>query len=540
MNSSRLLGSALVCALAAGPCLVTGTASAAAPNLALGAAVTTSSTEDATLTGAKAVDGDTATRWASAEGVDPQWIQLDLRAAKEIRVIRLNWEAAYARSYRVEASDNGSSWRPLASTTTGDGGVDELAVSTTARYLRMTGTQRGTPYGYSLWEFEAFGSGGGSEEPPPPNGYVSGTLRPSVSQAEQDQVLRRYYDQWKANFLTTRCGGGQWAVQSTDADHPFVAEGQGYGMTITALMADVDPQARTAFDGILRFVKNHPSGIDRDLHAAEQDANCVSVNGGDSATDGDLEIAYGLLLADRKWGSSGEFNYKAEAVRIINAIKRSEVSPSTKLPYLGDWGNSGEYAKASRSSDWMPGHFRAFQRATGDSFWNDVRVATENATNKLQSQYAPGTGLLPDFVIDTTGNLRPPSGQFLEGPNDGKYSWNACRDPWRLGADAITTPGSAALNQARKLNTWIKQATGGDPNRIQIGYDLAGGVVESGSSAAFFAPFAVAAMTDSSSQAWLDALWRKLAGTALGSGDYYASSIQVQVLIILAGRFTAP
>ncbi|MCK2238039.1 MULTISPECIES: glycosyl hydrolase family 8 [unclassified Crossiella] len=538
MNGSpRLITGVVVTTLLAGLCVGAGTASAAT-NLALGANVSTSSAEDASLAGPAAVDGNTGTRWASAEGADPQWIQLDLRAAKDIRQIRLNWEAAYAKAYRLEASDDGNTWRALHSTSAGDGGLDEISVSTTARHLRLTGTQRGTAYGYSLWEFEVYGVGG--QEPPPANGYLPGTLRPSVSQAEQDQVLSRYYQQWKTNFLTTSCGGGQWAVRSVDADHAFVGEGQGYGMTISALMADVDPQARTVFDGILRFVKNHPSVIDRDLHAAEQNPDCVSVNGSDSATDADLEIAYALLLADRRWGSGGAYNYRQEALRIIAAIKRSEVHSGNKLPLVADWASSGSHNNGSRSSDWMPGHFRAFAKATGDSFWHSVRGATENAVTRLQQQFAPNTGLLPDFVQDTQSALRPAIGKFLENEvTDGKYSWNACRDPWRLGVDAITVSGSAAQAQVRKMNAWIKQATGGDPNRIAKGYDLNGTVVESGSSAAFFAPFAVAAMADPGSQAWLDRLWAKLASTSLSSTDYYASSIQVQVLLVLAGRYVA-
>src|SRR3954468_24955839 len=186
--------------------------------------------------------------------------------------------------------------------------------------------------------------------------YVPGTLRPSVSQATQDQALQKYYDFWKKNFLTTKCGSGTYAVLSKDADHSFVAEGEGYGLTISAMMAGQDTQARSIVDGILKFVKAHPSVNNKDLHAAEQDANCKSVNGSDSATDGDLEIAYGLLIADKQWGSdTGTYDYKAEAIRVINAIKRSEVNNSTKLPLLGDWGDDAEYRNSSRSSDWMPG-----------------------------------------------------------------------------------------------------------------------------------------------------------------------------------------
>jgi endo-1,4-beta-D-glucanase Y len=369
--------------------------------------------------------------------------------------------------------------------------------------------------------------------------YVPGTLRPSVSQATQDQALQKYYDFWKKNFLTTKCGSGTYAVLSKDADHSFVAEGEGYGMTISAMMADKDPQARSIVDGILKFVKAHPSVNNKDLHAAEQDANCKSVNGSDSATDGDLEIAYGLLIADKKWGSAGSVDYKAEAVRIINAIKKSEVNGTTKFTLLGDWGNDAEYKNSSRSSDWMPGHLRAFAAATGDGFWDQVRTRSETAVSQLQSQYAPNTGLLPDFVVNTNSTPKPAPANFLEGPYDGKYSWNACRDPWRLGADAITAPGSAAAGQVRKMNTWIKSATGGDPSKIQSGYSLSGSKTESGQHPCFTAPFAVAAMTDPGSQAWLDKLWTAISTWSPDATDYYGTGITVQVLLILSGNYVA-
>ncbi|MGW5745615.1 glycosyl hydrolase family 8 [Amycolatopsis sp. NPDC003861] len=369
--------------------------------------------------------------------------------------------------------------------------------------------------------------------------YVPGTLRPSVSQATQDAALQKYYEFWKKNFLTTKCGSGTYAVLSKDADHSFVAEGEGYGMTIAAMMAEKDPQARAIVDGILKFVKAHPSVNNKDLHAAEQDSNCKSVNGSDSATDGDLEIAYGLLIADKKWGSGGAVNYKAEAVRIINAIKKSEVNGTTKFTLLGDWGNDAEYKNSSRSSDWMPGHLRAFAAATGDSFWTSVRTRSETAVTQLQSSYAPNTGLLPDFVVNTNSTPKPAPADFLEGPYDGKYSWNACRDPWRLGADAISVSGSAAAGQVRKMNTWIKSATGGDPSKIQSGYSLSGSKTESGQHPCFTAPFAVAAMTDPGSQAWLDKLWTAVSSWSPDATDYYGTGITVQVLLILSGNYVA-
>ncbi|WP_426362075.1 chitosanase [Streptomyces sp. E-08] len=143
-------------------------ATAATGNLALNKPVSVSSSEDGTLTGAKAVDGSTSTRWASAEGVDNQWIRIDLGAGTALSRVVLKWEAAYAKAYRVEVSNDGTTWTRLYSTTSGDGGTDDLTVNGTGRYLRVYGTQRGTSYGYSLWEVEAYG--GGSTTPPPTTG----------------------------------------------------------------------------------------------------------------------------------------------------------------------------------------------------------------------------------------------------------------------------------------------------------------------------------------------------------------------------------
>jgi hypothetical protein len=159
--------------------------------------------------------------------------------------------------------------------------------------------------------------------------------------------------------------------------------------------------------------------------------------------------------------------------------------------------------------------------------------------SQLQSQYAPNTGLLPDFVVNTNSTPKPAPADFLEGPYDGKYSWNACRDPWRLGADAITASGSAAAAQVHKMNTWIKSATGGDPSKIQSGYSLSGTKTESGQHPCFTAPFAVAAMTDPGSQAWLDKLWTSIAAFSPDSTDYYGTGITVQVLLILTGNYVA-
>ncbi|WP_211216368.1 family 20 glycosylhydrolase [Longispora albida] len=125
-------------------------------NLALGKPVTVSSTETANFPGSSAVDGDPGTRWSSGYA-DPSWIRVDLGSAQQISRVVLRWEAAFGRGYKIEVSNDGTTWTPVFTTTTGDGGVDDLAVSGTGRYVRMYGTARGTSWGYSLYEFEVYG-----------------------------------------------------------------------------------------------------------------------------------------------------------------------------------------------------------------------------------------------------------------------------------------------------------------------------------------------------------------------------------------------
>jgi hypothetical protein len=119
---------------------------------------TTASSYQATGNGApypasNAVDGSTTTRWAT-DWSDPQWIQVDLGQATAIHHIQLVWESAYGKAYTIQVSPDGNSnWTTIHATTTGAGGVEDFDVSGSGRFVRLTGTQRGTAYGYSLFEF---------------------------------------------------------------------------------------------------------------------------------------------------------------------------------------------------------------------------------------------------------------------------------------------------------------------------------------------------------------------------------------------------
>ncbi|MET8141181.1 discoidin domain-containing protein [Sphaerisporangium sp. NPDC005288] len=118
----------------------------------------------------RAFDRDPATRWATSSTtgwVDPGWIYVDLGATAQIHKVILQWDPAYARAFQIQTSPDAVTWTPIYTTTTGTGFKQTLTVNGTGRYVRMYGTQRATAYGYSLWEFQVWGTGGAPITPPP-------------------------------------------------------------------------------------------------------------------------------------------------------------------------------------------------------------------------------------------------------------------------------------------------------------------------------------------------------------------------------------
>ncbi|MFD2026763.1 DUF1996 domain-containing protein [Promicromonospora aerolata] len=163
--ATALLASTLsaAAAIGAGP-------AAAAPNtlLSQGALTAASSSESGGLGPRFAVDGDRATRWASAP-TDDEWIRIDLGRSYDLDHVALEWEAAYAAAFTLQVSPDGETWTTVVTESAGTGGTAVYDVAATGRYVQLVGSARGTQYGYSLFEFQVFGDGepDAPEDPPP-------------------------------------------------------------------------------------------------------------------------------------------------------------------------------------------------------------------------------------------------------------------------------------------------------------------------------------------------------------------------------------
>lgn len=133
---------------------------------------------------ANAVDGDAGTRWASGWS-DPQSITVDLGSVVQIVRVKLSWEAARAKAYRIEVSTDGAAFTPVKEVANAEGSVDDHEVDARARYVRVYGTERATKYGYSLWELEIYG----------PEGPLS-KEKPTEASSGEGRLLTLWFLYW--------------------------------------------------------------------------------------------------------------------------------------------------------------------------------------------------------------------------------------------------------------------------------------------------------------------------------------------------------
>ena len=133
------------------------------PNLALGKQVNASSFENAGTKPEGVNDGKLDTRWGSQHR-DNEYITIDLGETCYIDHLVLRWEAAYASKYSIALSADSQDWQSV--TLTSSGGTERVELArllmaqrkeSRGRYIRLTGVERATQYGISLYEVEAYG-----------------------------------------------------------------------------------------------------------------------------------------------------------------------------------------------------------------------------------------------------------------------------------------------------------------------------------------------------------------------------------------------
>ncbi len=385
-----------------------------------------------------------------------------------------------------------------------------------------------------------------------------------------------------------------WEVDEgyVDVSHINVSESQGYGMMILAYMAGSEKKLNLSpeewiygctnlkeyYDAMLRTVLYYPSIIAPHLFTWELRGNpkdgdntngYTTVNGvnvapftidpvgGDSATDGDMDIIYSLILADQQWGSKGNYNYKAIALDMLADFWTYCVHDEYHTLLLGDWAKGAEdpiLQDATRPSDFIISHLKVYATFDPSHDWQSVVDACYTVIKDIrdtQNSMGNTNGLIPDFAIRGDSGWEAPLEPILEG-DDGSFAYNACRVPWRLGTDYLlfgnSQIGSSSLYDyiIKPMDDFARAYTKG--NLEQFGpLQLDGTAFDWTDPDLFAVPFLITAEANGADQQWVNTFWNykpayegDFKGINEYLGDTYADYIKMLVMLTASGNYWRP
>ncbi len=124
--------------------------------------VVASSTNDINALPDTIFDGNLYFGWDSAHGDagadEDQWIMVDFGESKKFNYIKIYWENAYARSYKIQVSDDAVSWETILMLTECTGGTEEISFpQQNKRYVRFYFYERvNDAWGYHPYEVEFY------------------------------------------------------------------------------------------------------------------------------------------------------------------------------------------------------------------------------------------------------------------------------------------------------------------------------------------------------------------------------------------------
>ncbi|COQ32082.1 endoglucanase [Streptococcus pneumoniae] len=380
-------------------------------------------------------------------------------------------------------------------------------------------------------------------KPFPQQVNYAGVIKPNhVTQESLNASVRNYYDNWKKKYLKNDLSslpGGYYVkgeiTGDADGFKPLgTSEGQGYGMIITVLMAGYDSNAQKIYDGLFKTARTFKSSQNPNLMGWVVADSKKAQGHFDSATDGDLDIAYSLLLAHKQWGSNGTVNYLKEAKDMITkGIKASNVTNNNRLN-LGDWDSKSSLD--TRPSDWMMSHLRAFYEFTGDKTWLTVINNLYDVYTQFSNKYSPNTGLISDFVVKNPPQPAPKD--FLEESEyTNAYYYNASRVPLRIVMDYAMYGEKRSKVISDKVSSWIQNKTNGNPSKIVDGYQLNGSNIGSYSTAVFVSPFIAASITSSNNQKWVNSGWDWMKNKR---ESYFSDSYNLLTMLFITGNWWKP
>jgi endo-1,4-beta-D-glucanase Y len=350
--------------------------------------------------------------------------------------------------------------------------------------------------------------------------YPQGHALPNCTFPTYDtDTVETAYQNWKAAFFD-----GTKVIRPENGNDT-VSEGIGYGMLIGVFMDD-----QPMFDALWSFAKSHFDG--NHLMTWCIPAGTGSCSGGGSATDGDEDMAYALLMASKQWSGG---TYASDASTLISNIYTHEVSGN-----ILEGGDGFNNANELDPSYFAPSYYRAFATVDSGHNWAGVLSECYTVLSNAQGSY----GLVPNWV--NTGGTGISSVDSTHGIY---FGYDACRIPFRVGLD-VCLNGNATPEAETYVGLitsfYASKATATSLSGISDGYTTTGGMppyTVYGAGMAFLGPGGVAAMANGN-DALRDLTYVYLKSETTGpqmkvSGtfSYFNASWGVLSLMAMSGNF---
>ncbi|MES1205136.1 MAG: glycosyl hydrolase family 8 [Pseudomonadota bacterium] len=328
--------------------------------------------------------------------------------------------------------------------------------------------------------------------------------------ANASAAVQSAYDYWKTTFLTSGNGTGLRVRRPTNQDDT-VSEGIGYGMIAAAYMAD-----RTTFDGLLTYAKSHLNA--HGLMSWHLSSSGSVLDPG-SASDGDADIIWALIIGSNQWSSAAYLN---DARTMINAMSANSIAPDGMLKPGDGWGGT----PLTNPSYFAPSYFRVFAAVTGDNNWKGVILDRNYA---ILANVTGTNGLVPDW---TNNQSAVNQGTLMGMYDNSHYGYDAGRTPWRIALDYCFHGEPRALAYLTKVGAFFN---GLGAANIGDQYSLNGQQTMGNKNMAFIGPAGVSGMAGF--QSLLDGAFTYGATNNGGNNAYFPQSLRVLTMLMMSGNF---
>ncbi|WP_055448410.1 glycosyl hydrolase family 8 [Lacinutrix mariniflava] len=327
------------------------------------------------------------------------------------------------------------------------------------------------------------------------------------------------YVSWRNTFAVD-CNNGRYRIKfDSPNENQTVSEGIAYGMLLSAYAND-----KELFDGLWLFYQDflNANGV-----MNWKIEGCTTVIGNNGATDAELDAAYALIVADKKWQSTGTINYENDALSLINIIKAHEIENGTFVLKPGDaWGGSN----ATNPSYLAPGYFRAFGVYSNDTaFWNAVANKSYTILNANLSENNASYNLVSDWSKADGTYSSETSWAYDQGHS---YYYDAARTPWRMAIDYVWYGDTEAASYNQLCIDFVN-AQGGF-NQIYPGYSQAGVAINTTyKDPTFTGAYSSAAMT-STNQSFVNNGYTELKNQPTTA--YFGATLRAIYMFALSGN----